>query len=268
VDTSLLVESADTLDVVPLRTSTDCSRETSLPRHVAVLEHDDVLRENILLPGLRRYGFEVETMGNTSQLQQALLNHGRFDLCVLDSVLSSDDGISLPQWLRSQYPQMGIVIFSSQSDPYEHLRGLKEGSDAYLLKPAPVEIVAETLFSLARRMQRPTPPTATAQWQLQPDGWCLIAPDGAQATLTVSERHLVKVLWEHNGALVPRDKLMLAMSNRQCSTSESETDPHGLDVLLYRLRRKVQNRTGHTLPLEVIRKAGYILHRQSVVNAN
>jgi len=100
---------------------------------------------------------------------------------------------------------------------------------------------------------------------LQSDGWCLVAPDGTQATLTISERRLVRVLWEHNGTLVPREALMSAVTNGQGTLST--IDPHGLDVLLYRLRRKVQSRTGQTLPLEVVRGAGYILHRHATNGA-
>jgi len=270
VDTSLLAEPANTLDIAPLMARAAIpSSGTASPLRVAILEHDDSLREQVLLPGLRRCGFEVETMRNTGELQRGLLNTEGFDLCVLDSVLSGGDGISLPQWLRTQYPQMGVVIFSSQTDPYDHLRSLMEGGDAYLPKPASVEIVAATLNSVARRMQHlsprvpagsATPASARMQWQLQSDGWCLIAPDGAQATLTISERRLVRMLWEHEGGLVTRDDLMRAVANGQCDVGE--IDPHGLDVLLYRLRRKVQSRTGQVLPLEVVRGAGYILHRQ------
>jgi len=240
------------------------------PLRVALLEHDDTLREQVLLPGLRRYEFETEPMRNTGELQQALLNAG-FDLCVLDTVLSYGDGVSLPRWLREQYPQMGIAILSDQNDPFDHLRSLNEGADAWLLKPVQVEIVAATLSSIARRMQRlPASPVSehrssrTPQWQLQSDGWCLLAPDGMQVTLTISERRLVQILWQHSGTLVTRETLMLAVANGHGSVNE--IDPHGLDMLLYRLRRKVQSRTGQTLPLEVVRGAGYILHRQAAAN--
>jgi len=235
------------------------------PLRVVVLEHDDALREQVLLPGLRRYEFEVDAVRTTGELQQALMN-APFDLCVLDTVLSYGDGVSLPRWLRSQYPQIGITILSDQADPFDHLRGLNEGADAYLVKPVQVEIVAATLSSIARRMQRPpaapdAQPAPRTQWQLQSDGWCLVSPDGAQVTLTISERRLVQVLWQHSGTLVSRETLMLAVTNGQGSVGE--IDPHGLDMLLYRLRRKVQSRARQTLPLEVVRGAGYILHRQA-----
>jgi len=237
------------------------------PLRVALLEHDDTQREQVLL-GLRRCGFEVDALRTTGQLQQALMN-APFDFSVLDTVFSYREDVSLPRWLRSQYPQMGITILSDQSDPSDHLRGLNEGADAYLVKPVQVEIVAATLSSIARWMQRPHAMPlpaepgagAGAQWQLQSEGWCLVAPDGAKVTLTISERRLVQVLWQHSGTLVNRETLMLAVTNGQGSAGE--IDPHGLDMLLYRLRRKVQNRVGQTLPLEVVRGAGYILHRQA-----
>jgi len=246
--------------IMPPRTAAPSPLSASALR-LALLEHDDTLREQALLPGLRHCGFEVEPISSTADLQHALLT-AAFDLCVLDRVLSHGDGVSLPLWLRNQYPQMGILVLSSQADPFDHLRALNDGADAYLGKPAPVEIIAATVTSIARRMQhlpasRQT--RACAQWQLQSDGWCLVAPDGAQTTLTISERRLIRMLWENNGALVARETLMAAVTNGHGAISA--IDPHGLDVLLYRLRRKVQSRTGQALPLEVVRGAGYILHQ-------
>jgi len=266
VDTTLIPHPAKTLDVSQVMGRAMFPPESAAPVRVAVLEHDEGLREHTLVPGLRRRGFEVEPIGNLRELQQVLLE-SKFDLCVLDSVLSAGDGISLPHWLRSQYPQMGVVILSDLGDTYDHLRGLNEGGDAYLLKTTPIDIVAATLSSVARRLQPPSssiPAPAgrhAPQWQLQSDGWCLVAPDGAQATLTISERRLVQVLWDNAGNLVTRDALMRAVSNDDSHIDD--IDPHGLDVLLYRLRRKVQSRTGQALPLEVIRGAGYILHPSS-----
>jgi len=243
------------------------SAATAFALRVVLLEHDETLREHVLLPGLRHCGFEVEPVSNTTELQRTLLN-ARFDLCVLDRVLSHGDGVSLPLWLRSQYPQMGVMILSAQPDPFDHLRALNDGADAYLGKPVPMEIIAATVTSITRRIQHlpvrlQAHSSAHAQWQLQSDGWCLVAPDGAQTTLTISERRLIRVLWENNGSLVARDTLMTAVTNGH--DAMNAIDPHGLDVLLYRLRRKVQSRTGQALPLEVVRGAGYILHRTARV---
>jgi len=268
VDTFLssLAESVVLPDAVAMNRQPDASPPAAL--RVALLEHDEALREQMLVPGLRRYGFEVEPLASTAALKRALMND-TFDFCVLDTVLSYGEGISLPHWLRSQYPQMGVVIVSSQADPYEHLRGLNEGADAYLGKPVPMEILAATLSSIARRLNRrqsavppapaPSPNPKQPHWQLQADGWCLVSPTGSQTTLTVSERRLIALLWERNGTLVTRDELMRTVANGHGLVGE--IDPHGLDVLLYRLRRKVQSRTGQNLPLEVVRSAGYILHR-------
>jgi len=266
VDTSAPIKSITSLEVPSMVARTGPSPDSAAPLRLVLLEHDETLREQVLVPGLRHCGFEVTALSSTADLQHALLN-ASFDLCVLDRVLSYGDGVSLPLWLRNQYPQMGVIILSGQSDPFDHLRGLNEGADAYLCKPVPVEIIAATVSSVARRLHRapharpsrPSPPGE--QWQLQSDGWCLVAPDGTQATLTISERRLVRVLWEHNGTLVAREALMAAVTNGQGSLAT--IDPHGLDVLLYRLRRKIQGRTGQTLPLEVVRGAGYILHRHA-----
>ncbi|QNH14621.1 response regulator transcription factor [Xanthomonas sp. SI] len=229
------------------------------PLRVALLEDDDVLRDRVLLPGLQRHGFEVTPLRTAQALWAALDDH-RFDLIVLDIGLPDSDGFTLTEQLQAQRPGLGIIILSGRGEQPDLVRGLTQGADSYLIKPVQIEILAATLFSVARRMSRPlsSAPNAAEEWQLQDDGWCLFSPEGQAVALTGSERKVVQSLWSARGRLVTRDALIGMLGGNL----GLEVDPHRLDALLHRLRLKVQERTGVALPLKAVRGEGYLFMPQ------
>nr|WP_255699233.1 response regulator transcription factor [Luteimonas sp. Y-2-2-4F] len=228
---------------------------------VALLEDDDVLRERVLVPGLRRHGLDVRAVRTAAGLLAALPAE-RFDLVILDIGLPDGDGFSLTQTLQAEHPALGIVILSGRGAPPDRLRGLNGGADAYLVKPVEIDILAATVFSVIRRLHRGGGADAPRDaWHLQADGWCLFAPNGRSIALTGSERQVVGSLWGQRGRLVTREALVDAIPGRP--RDERGIDTHRLDVLLHRLRRKVLERTGLALPLDPVRGVGYVLHARA-----
>jgi len=223
---------------------------------VALLEDDPTLRDRILIPGLRRFGFETAGYGTGAELE-ARLQQAAADIVVLDVGLPDTDGFTLAGALRQRYPDLGIVMLTSLAQTEDRVRGLTGGADAYLAKPVEIDLLAATLHSLARRLgtpAAPAPATARGRWQLSEDGWCLLAPSGTAAALTGSERRLCLRLLEQPGLLVAREALIAALTDRVY-----DFDAHRLDSMVHRLRAKVQRRCGAALPLAAVHGQGYIL---------
>ena len=224
---------------------------------LAVLEDDVDLREGILLPGLRDYGFEVTGAASAAELYRHLLKQ-RFDIVVLDIGLPDEDGVTVARHLR-ELSGMGIVMLTGNHGRRDHLRALEVGADAYLNKPVDIDVLAATLRSLQRRL---APPPAAAHgsartgWQLDTGGWCLVAPGGVTLTLTVPERQLLVALFDANGQAVAREALIATLSD-----NVYDFDPHRLEMLVHRLRRKSLDAGAGTLPLLTARGAGYLFAR-------
>lgn len=234
---------------------------TYTPLRLALLEDDDILRDRVLVPGLRRHGFDVLALSTIAQLEK-ILSTTPLDLVVLDIGLPDGSGLAVTRDLQVRHPRLGIVILTGRGSPPEMVQGLSQGADAYLAKPVEIEILAATLFSVVRRLQRSSSPSsaseasaAPALWQLQEDGWCLFSPQGKALALTNSERRVLMCLWNAPGRLVQRETLLATLGGKL----GIEIDPHRLDVLLHRLRQKVLQRTGTALPLSSIRGQGYLL---------
>jgi two-component system response regulator PhoP len=227
-----------------------------MPR-VAVLEDDADLRDDILVPGLRDFGFDITGAGTAAELYRHMLRQP-FDMVVLDIGLPDEDGLSVVRHLR-ELSDMGIVMLTGQRTREDRIKALSDGADAYLAKPADVEVLAATLHSLSRRLQgrapTPQPPASKpdGHWHLDTDGWCLVSPSGAVVALTVPERSVLHTLIERAGAPVGREALISALTG-----DVYDFDPHRLDMVIHRLRRKISEQTGETAPLVTARGAGYL----------
>lgn len=231
---------------------------------VAVVEDDPDLREKILLPSLGDYGFEVEGFESPASLYRRMLA-ARFDIVVLDIGLPGENGLSAARHLRNVSEKLGLVMLTGSQERQNHARALSDGADAYLSKPVDVEILAMTLRSLARRMALPDADIApvthadeasfSAHWRIASDGWCLFSPSGGMLALTRPERSLMKRLEAARGEPVYREELIAVLVDNTL-----EFDPHRLDMLVHRLRRKAASISdnAHPLPLLAARGVGYL----------
>lgn len=231
-----------------------------MPR-VAVLEDDPQLREAILVPGLRDFGFDITGAGTAAELYRHMLRHP-FDMVVLDIGLPDEDGLSVLRHLR-ELSDLGIVMLTGNHGREDRIRALSDGADAYLSKPADVEVLAATLHSLQRRLQGHAAPRAVqagmGPWHLDTDGWCLVSPRGKVVALTVPERSVLRALIADAGNPVGREALIALLAD-----DVYDFDPHRLDMLIHRLRRKIAEQTGEASPLVTARGAGYIFVRDAL----
>ncbi|WP_109124090.1 response regulator transcription factor [Dyella sp. C11] len=231
-----------------------------MPR-VAVLEDDADLRDDILVPGLRDYGFDITGAGTAAELYRHMLRQP-FDMVVLDIGLPDEDGLSVVRHLR-ELSDLGIVMLTGQRTREDRIKALGDGADAFLAKPADVEVLAATLHSLSRRLQgrNTSAPTASSSpapkpqgsWRLDTDGWCLVSPSGVVVALTVPERSVLHILVSRAGTPVGREALIAGLTE-----DVYDFDPHRLDMVIHRLRRKISEQTGESVPLVTARGAGYL----------
>lgn len=238
-------------------------RAANRPLQVAVLEDDDALREDILIPALADYGFQVCGARSARELYRLMLDH-RFDLVVLDLGLPDEDGISVASHLRDA-GDTGLVMLTASREKRDRIRALEESVDAFLIKPVDPEILAATLHSVARRLKssalpvtRAAAPSTATPWRLEANGWLLVAPDGQSVPLTTPEHDLLAALMHETDRPITRDDLISVLTR-----NVYDFDPHRLEMMVHRLRRKVKKQTGQTLPLLTVRGTGYLFAAES-----
>lgn len=223
---------------------------------IAVVEDNQDLREDVLVPALCRAGFEVVGMASALELYRAMTARS-FDLVLLDVGLPDENGFSIAAHLRSLSPTLGIVMLTGYDTSEGQVRGLMAGADVYLFKPPDMEVVVNTLRNLARRIlpSAATPVPEPTTWRLGDQGWVIVSPSGVEIKMNQDEQELMAMLAQSVGTPVDREMLMARLSK-----GAYEFDLHRLEMLVYRLRKKCQKVAKEDLPLLSVRGVGYVLH--------
>lgn len=212
-----------------------------------------------LVVHLEQAGISTETATSTSGLYRLLLGQP-ISVVLVDAAALDDGGIPMIRSLR-QATDIGIVARLDGAGPGP-ADVVEWGADAWVDdRVSPAGAVA-TVRSLLRRLDTdrlpvasidaPAPPPARG-WRLDSAGWCLLTPDEQAIALTASERAVLSVLMEAGGTPLARSDLMLALSDNEPGDARRR-----LEMLVFRLRRKVLDRTGLPLPLLTARGNGYL----------
>jgi two-component system, OmpR family, response regulator PhoP len=224
---------------------------------IAVLEGDEVFRRDHLLPSLHGQGFHAQDMRSATELYRCMLAQS-FDIVLLDIELPGENGLMMTQHLRAA-SDVGIVIFTRQVYCGRHVEALQRGADFYFAKPVDLDALSAMLHSLARRLplsksSAMREPTGPRRWRLEAGGWRLLSPWNNAVALTSSERCVLMALTAVCDQPVARETLVEALSQ-----NAYDTDLHRMEMIIYRLRKKVQTQTGCELPLITVRGKGYVL---------
>lgn len=201
-------------------------------------------------------GFDVigESATGTEGLEAII--RLRPDLVLLDVGLPDEDGVSIAAHLRKLSPRVGIVMLTGYDSGPDRMRGLRAGADAYLSKPVDMEEVVTTLHNLARWVVPETNPThARTKWRLDDRGWCILTPGGVEIEMNLAERQVMAMLAAAAGIPVQRETLIASLVK-----NAYDFDPHRLEMLVHRLRKKCQQLAEEELPLRAVRGIGYVLN--------
>lgn len=225
-----------------------------LQYRVAVVEDDEDLREGILIPSLRDAGLDVVGLPDALSFYRTLVGE-RFDVVMLDVGLPDERGTAIARHLRQLLPELGIVMLSGYGWPIDKRRGLDAGADAYLVKPVEPSVIVGVIQDLLRFRSTATHPAAgSSGWRLGDSGWRIIAPGGRAVQLTLAEQQIMNLLAATPGVAVTREALISRLVG-----NVHDFDPHRLEMLVFRLRRKCLRETGESLPLQTVRGVGYVL---------
>jgi DNA-binding response OmpR family regulator len=241
---------------------------------VYVVEDDDDLRDEMVF-SLGELGFDAEGFAAAPAFYKAFAL-APCDMAVVDIGLPGESGLSIVAHLRS-IRGVGLVLVTARGQLNDRLSGLRQGADAYLVKPVHLEELAETLNALWRRLHRDGAPKTPSQasepvaalvsaakvldnrdlhdWRLLEGDWVLCDPEGRRMKLTTTERVFVACLFKSRGSAVSRDDLIRALGG-----DVFDFDGHRIDAIASRVRRKAEKQ-GMQLPLHSVRGTGYVLVR-------
>ena len=232
---------------------TDLGRD----RHLLIVEDDAVTRTRIRAY-FQNEGFRVSESENGDGIMQALASDP-VDVVLLDVNLPGADGFKLAREL-SEKTDVGIILVTGRTDDIDRVVGLEIGADDYVTKPFnPRELLArvKNLIRRARTegQQRGKPLLRSfSGWTLDASRRSLVNSEGRSTALTRGEFELLSAFLDHPGEVLSRERLMSRVTHRVWSPGDRM-----VDVLVRRLRQKLETRLGEPTVIRTVHGEGYLL---------
>jgi DNA-binding response OmpR family regulator len=215
-------------------------------RHTVVLLMPDDKERHSIKEFLGFEGHEVAAFDKVSECEKwRSKNDFQVLLVQVDSI--SDESLI---WFRNnkQLRNKGIVAISNQQDPMVRLISRKSGADNYLLKPVMHDEISAVIQNLMYRILN----KEVSSWRVQTKEWLLISPQNIFIKLTFSEKTILERLAQSPGHVISKDDIAEALGY-----SPSVYDFRRLEIIIRRLRNKVQTSAGARLPLDTAHRKGY-----------
>lgn len=217
---------------------------------ILLVEDEALLRHHLHT----RLGEQGQVVDAVADAEEALYRAREYhhDLAIIDLGLPGMSGLDLIRELRSQGRALPVLILTARGNWQDKVEGLAAGADDYLVKPFQFEELDARLHALLRRS------AGYVQPEIRAGELCLdLNRKQAQVrqqvlSLTAFEYRILEYLMLHAQQVVSKDRLM-----EQLYAGDDERDPNVIEVLVGRLRRKLEE-TGAGKPIDTVRGQGYL----------
>jgi two-component system alkaline phosphatase synthesis response regulator PhoP len=195
--------------------------------------------------------------------KQALKKIGseEFDLVILDIMLPYVDGFEVAEKIRSNDPQMPILMLTARTGLKDRLKGLEIGADDYMVKPFHLEELLLRIKGMLKRKRwyassvDNMPEFTFGNNQINFENLtCQCGQKEIQ--LTAREAILLKYLIDNEGKVLSRKELL-----EQVWNVNSEIETRTVDNFIVRLRKYFEDDPENPVFIKSVRGVGYIFNQ-------
>lgn len=216
--------------------------------HILVIDDDDRIRD-LLKKYLEKENFLTSIVPTAVQAEE-LIKNIKFDLIVVDKMMPQKNGIDFIKDLRKNKIETPIIMLTALSDIDSKIEGLSTGADDYLSKPfEPKELLLRILNILKRIPSKNTNKNIFyfSNYQYNIDTG-ILKKNNTNIKLTNSEKTLLNYFLSKPSQIIPRNDIALLLDINE---------ERGVDVIITRLRKKIETNIKTPECILTIRNKGY-----------
>lgn len=216
---------------------------------VLIIEDDLELFE-LLRDYLQKFSIDSELELDLGHILKKISSN-EFDLIILDLGLGDKEGLDYLREIR-KVSDIPIIISSARNDVSDKVLGLELGANDYIAKPySPRELVARIRAQTKRKEQSEAKIHANKSLKLDPQNLAVIK-NGKTIFLTKAEFDILNYLYKNKDRICTRDEIIKNTSSITL-TSIDKT----IDVIISRLRKKIEDDPSNPKYIKSIRGMGY-----------
>lgn len=224
-------------------------------KHILVVDDDPNMR-SLIIDFLSQHAFKVTGIAGSAELQR-ILSTEIVDLLLVDLNLGTEDGLAIVRKFSSISDAPIIIISGDRLDETDKVIGLELGASDYITKPFGLrEFLARVRASIREKLpvkiERDLRAFVFGDWRLSLKQRVL-TKGGVDVKLTAGEFNLLVAFLNSPKRILSREQLMAASR-----VHNEEIYDRSIDVLILRLRRKIEANPSDPKFIRTERGVGYI----------
>ena len=216
--------------------------------HILVVDDDDRIR-SLLKDYLSENNYIVSTAENANEAKKKI-NYLKFDIIILDVMMPGQNGYDLTQEIKKRI-KVPIILLTAKGEVENRIKGLELGADDYIGKPFEPK---ELLLRIKNVIKSNIKIDLEAKHQI----------GKAKIDLNKMIINLKEIDKKINNS---EKKVLIEMLSNPGKTYSREeigkisgiTQERSIDVMITRLRQKIEVNPKNPKYLQTIRGAGYVL---------
>ncbi len=216
--------------------------------HILVVDDDEGIR-SLVKKYLNENKFLVTTAENAEDASKKI-KLIKFDLIILDIMMPGQNGIEFIQENKKKI-ETPIILLTAKGEPTERVEGLEVGADDYLPKPfEPKELILRIKNILDKTIQSDQKRIVEFENVKINLNKLLISREEQEFKINNAEKIILEKMINNPGKTFSRDDIgKLIDLDKERS----------IDVIITRLRKKIEIDPKNPKFLQTIRGAGYVL---------
>ena len=216
--------------------------------HILVVDDDDRIRE-LVKQYLSEYKYLVTTAKDAFDAKNKI-EIIKFDLIVLDIMMPKKSGLELISEVKKEI-DLPIILLTAKGEINERVEGLEFGADDYLSKPfEPKELLLRIRNILNKTLQKNNINKILIGNSSLDLNKLIINKNGKKYKINNTEKLILEKMIRSSGKVFSREEIgKLININKERS----------IDVIITRLRQKVETDSKNPQYLQTIRGSGYVL---------
>ena len=216
--------------------------------HILVVDDDDRIRELV-----KQYLLENKYLVTTAKDAFDAKNKIeiiKFDLIVLDIMMPKKSGLELTSEIKKEI-DLPIILLTAKGETSERVMGLEFGADDYLSKPfEPKELLLRIRNILNKTLQKNNINKISIGNSILDLSKLIINRNGKKYKINNTEKLILEKMIRSSGKVFSREEIgKLININKERS----------VDVIITRLRQKIETDSKNPQYLQTIRGSGYVL---------
>ncbi len=198
---------------------------------------------------LEENGFLITTAKNAADARNKI-GIIKFDILVLDIMMPGESGLSLTKEIKKNNP-IPIILLTAKGEVSERIVGLEVGADDYLGKPfEPKELLLRIKNILNKTQKPPLPEEISIGKALINLKKLNIKMNNKINKINPQEKKILEKMLKSPGKIFSRVDI-----GKIINLSKERT----VDVMITRLRQKIESNPKNPKFLQTIRGSGYVL---------